>query len=103
MEIAKHYLGYPFSPYIRSDRGYYPEKGFDCLGFVLFVLRLSKLYIPELIIPQDIRHANEMHDSLGVSVHKKDAKLSNLVFFLMGTILVMSVYSPEKISIVIDI
>lgn len=72
--MALEYLGYPASNYGGPDTGK-NEDGFDCSGFVHFLLRKSKY--PDRIS----RHASEFFDSLGIFVHEQLQSIGDLVFF----------------------
>lgn len=65
--------------------GQSPELGFDCSGFVKFVLQSSGLTIPDYIgqdgIRRPVRHANEFWDSYGIAVHEGLTQQGDLIFF----------------------
>lgn len=65
--------------------GQSPEGGFDCSGFVRFVLSQAGLAIPEYTgqdgVRRPIRHANEFWDSYGVTVHDEYRQPGDLIFF----------------------
>lgn len=69
---ALEYLNYPSIKYIGPMFGQ-DEFGFDCSGFVTFLLKSIKF--PELFH----RHCNEYFDSFGIFVHKY--QIGDLVFF----------------------
>lgn len=70
------WVGHPASSYRGPDVGQTPDNGFDCSGFVLFVLRQSGIPIPD-----GVRHANELFDKFGVLVQEGLQKEGDLVFF----------------------
>lgn len=59
--------------------------GFDCSGFVGYVLRLANLEAPQFTRldgrQTNIRHTNEYFDHYGVAVHEELRKAGDLVFF----------------------
>lgn len=65
--------------------GQSPENGFDCSGFVRFVLCKVGLTIPEYIgqdsVHRPIRHANEFWDNYGIAIHDKYKQPGDLIFF----------------------
>lgn len=67
------------------ELGQSPEKGFDCSGFVRFVLSKAGLTIPEYTgqdgTSRPIRHANEFWDSYGITVHDDYRQMGDLIFF----------------------
>lgn len=67
------------------ERGQSEEDGFDCSGFVRFVLTSAGLTIPDYIGMDDrrrpIRHANEFWDHYGVGVHTGLHQPGDLLFF----------------------
>lgn len=69
----------------RPELGQSPDSGFDCSGFVTFVLHEAGLIIPDYL-GQDgdrrpVRHANEFWDSYGVAVHDENKQPGDLIFF----------------------
>jgi len=74
IEEALKYINFPATTYTNPNKGCKPS-GFDCSGFIYFVLQQSKYpeYIP--------RHANELFDSFGILIHEKFADIGDLVFF----------------------
>lgn len=85
MEIANSLIDKPAIKYRSPEEGISPEDGFDCSGFVTYVLNKAGLHIPSFV-GQDgrirsIRHANEYWDHYGVAVHEEQAQLGDLVFF----------------------
>lgn len=82
------------------DLGQSPETGFDCSGFVSFVLRSSGLHIPKFIGMDDqirpIRHASEYWDHYGLFVHSRYKQLGDLALFSRNGVL------PTHIGIVLD-
>jgi cell wall-associated NlpC family hydrolase len=65
--------------------GQSPKSGFDCSGFVRFVLHEVGLVIPEYIgqdgMKRPIRHANEFWDNYGIAVHDENKQPGDLIFF----------------------
>lgn len=74
--------------------------GFDCSGFVSFVLKTAGLMIPDYIgqdgIRRPIRHANEFWDSYGIAIHDEQKQRADLVFFSRNGVF------PTHIGIVRD-
>lgn len=73
--IALKYLGYPAVKYRGPEAGR-DINGFDCSGFVTFLLKLINFPAP---LP---RHCNEYFDALGIFVH--NYQVGDLVFFSFG-------------------
>lgn len=67
--------------YRGPEYGMDPSQGFDCSGFVLHCLRQLRERYPAILIPNDIRHANEMFDRMGIVVHSQLASPGDMVFF----------------------
>jgi hypothetical protein len=86
MELATSLIGKPSILYRNPEEGMSPEKGFDCSGFVSYVLKQAGLYVPDYI-GQDghrrpVRHANEYFDYYGIPIpEKKFAITGDLIFF----------------------
>lgn len=80
MQIAWKYKGFPSTRYLGPESGGTLETGFTCSGLVLAILGEAKNNLPHLILPDGVRHANEMFDYLGVLVHSDLAKPGDLVF-----------------------
>jgi cell wall-associated NlpC family hydrolase len=84
----------------RPDLGRSPEHGFDCSGFVGFVLSAAGLHIPDFIGQDDsrrpIRHSNEFWDHYGVAVHQQYISGGDLIFFSRNS------WHPTHIGIVRD-
>jgi len=74
-DLALQFLGYPAILYKNPDYGK-DETGFDCSGFVHFLLK--KMKFPEI---EKWRHVNEMFDGLGVLIHPEFSSKGDLVFF----------------------
>lgn len=72
---ALSFLGYPSVRYMNPDSGVSPY-GFDCSGFLVFLLK--RLGFP---LSQGIRHVNEFFDNFGVFIHAECASRGDLVFF----------------------
>jgi len=71
--------------YGNPELGQDPESGFDCSGFVTFVLNHAGLQVPDYM-GQDgnlrpIRHASEYWDHYGVTVHADLRQPGDLIFF----------------------
>ena len=85
MATANSLIDSPSVLYTTPDQGMSPEIGFDCSGFVTYVLREAGLHVPKFIGMDDetrpIRHANEYWDHYGAPVHEDRAQLGDLVFF----------------------
>lgn len=102
MSTATELIGQPYTKYKygRPELGKSPETGFDCSGFVSFVLNKAGLTVPDYI-GQDgerrqIRHANEFWDHYGVIVHDESKQPGDLILFSYGG------FFPEHIGIVRD-
>ncbi len=80
LNIAWKYKGLPSSKYRGIDSGISPETGFTCNGLMLAILREAKKHLPHLELPENVVHASEMFDHLGVLVHPSLAKPGDLVF-----------------------
>lgn len=67
------------------ELGRSPETGFDCSGFVGYVLNAAGLAIPDYINAygqiKPIRHANEFWDHYGISVHHGCHLPGDLIFY----------------------
>ena len=74
LTLIKEFLGYPACNYQGAQKGN-TEIGFDCSGFVNFVLKKAKFpgHIP--------RHSNELFDYFGVLIHEQYRQPGDLVFF----------------------
>lgn len=85
MENAVSLINKPSIRYHGPEYGISPEDGFDCSGFVTYVLQASGLHVPKYIGHDDqvrpVRHANEYWDHYGVHVDAENAKTGDLVFF----------------------
>lgn len=89
IKLAKNFLGSPAAKYAGPELGN-NEKGFDCSGFVGYVLRQSGF-------PGEVpRHCNEYFDGFGILVHKY--RPGDLIFFAAKS---GGVY-PEHMGIVIS-
>lgn len=87
---AIKWLGAPSILYRGFKQGVSPE-GFDCSGFVRFVLQEAGVELPEYL-----RHTNQFFDSFGVLVHWSLQKRGDLVFFSKNGL------SPTHMGIVLD-
>lgn len=87
VEIATDLINKPSVKYRsgRPDLGQSPETGFDCSGFVRFVLTKAGLFIPDFIgqdgVRRPTRHANEFWDTYGIAVHDGQQQRGDLIFF----------------------
>lgn len=72
--LASSYIGFPAIKYEGQDVGC-SENGFDCSGFVKFLLKMAKYpgHIP--------RHTNEFFDSFGILIHEQFREAGDLIFF----------------------
>jgi len=96
VEVALKYEGFPAVRYRGSSKGNTPE-GFDCSGFVQFVLLESGLWLPRHPKTNElIRHSEEFFDHYGVFVHTRKHQAGDLVFFSRTGI------KPTHIGICID-
>lgn len=71
VNLSRKYIGYPAVRYkLDSPELGRSADGFDCSGFVTFVLRSAGLHIPDYIgmddVRRPIRHANELWDHYGL-------------------------------------
>jgi len=102
VEIASSFIGSVAVKYLfgHSELGQSPECGFDCSGFIRFVLNKSGLALPDYIDingnQSPIRHANEFWDHYGVSVHHGLHQPGDLIFFSRNG------YFPSHIGLVRD-
>jgi cell wall-associated NlpC family hydrolase len=87
VSIARDLIGTPTQKYVHGhpDRGMSPEDGFNCSGFVTYVLNEAGLHIPQYMGMdgelRDIRHANEFFEHYGFMVHEENVRNGDLVFF----------------------
>lgn len=74
----RYEYGYP-------ELGQSPTEGFDCSGFVGFVLRQAGLHIPDYLdlsdVRRPVRHANEYWEHYGVPVHAECRQPGDLILF----------------------
>jgi len=93
-EEALKYFGFPSSPYLGAENGQ-DENGFDCSGFIVFLLR--KIGFP---LSEEIRHCNEFFDFFGILIHEEFAGKGDLIFFsrngLVPTHMGILLSSPVK-------
>ena len=81
IEVGLQYLGFPSKLYASPDEGNTPY-GFDCSGFVQYVLLEAKISLPcSPGTDRPIRHTDEFFDHFGVLVHDKAARQGDIVFF----------------------
>ena len=85
--IATELVGSDCIRYVpgHPELGQSKDGGFDCSGFVSYVLRESGLIIPDYISHtgevRPIRHTNEFFDHYGIAIHKQFALPGDLIFF----------------------
>jgi cell wall-associated NlpC family hydrolase len=95
-------LGKKAIKYVHGEpnRGQDPHKGFDCSGFVTYVLKNSGVIIPDYIDINNtrrvVRHANEYWDNFGIAVHHGLHQSGDLIFFTRNG------YFPSHVGIVLD-
>lgn len=87
VRIATELIGAPSMRYVseRPDLGQLPDEGFDCSGFVTYVLKKAGLFIPDYT-GQDgkqrpTRHANELWDTYGIAVDRGLQQPGDVIFF----------------------
>ena len=87
----KYTFGHP-------ELGQTPETGFDCSGFVRYVLLKSGLVVPDYLDLESkqnpIRHVNEFWDYYGVFIHPELQRPGDLIFFSGNG------YFPQHVGIV---
>lgn len=88
-EDALKFVGYPSMRYKHPFIGL-DESGFDCSGFISFLLKRRDLYIGSR------RHTNEFFDSFGVFIHSEALDRGDLVFFSWDG------YVPRHIGVMIS-
>lgn len=85
MRNAVSLINKPSILYRGPEQGMSPEEGFDCSGFVSYVLKSAGIHVPDFIgmdnTPRPIRHASEYWDHYGIHVDAEHAKMGDLVFF----------------------
>lgn len=91
IEEAMKLIGLPAMRYDRErveydySYGSLPETGFDCSGYVRYVLDKTGIVIPQYItldnIPKVIRHVNEFFDHFGIYIQDGKQQEGDLVFF----------------------
>jgi cell wall-associated NlpC family hydrolase len=79
--IAVGLLGSLSIKYKGPEEGMSPTAGFDCSGFILFVLQKAISGGLDLIVPSYIRHADDIYDSLGMTVHDKNILPMDVIVF----------------------
>ena len=78
ISIAEKYLGLPFH-YHKCDLHHQlpnPQRGFDCSGFVRWVLREAGYQLPPEVI-----HARNLFDLFGTGISPEEAQPGDLIFF----------------------
>ena len=75
---AKRYIGYKATSYQGPKNGKDPSNGFDCSGFVAFLLQQIGFPLPE---NYSLRHVNEFFDHLGIYIDFEFREAGDLVFF----------------------
>lgn len=76
VRLAEVYIGFPSGKYSRRQNGRSPD-GFDCSGFITFILEQLGIEMPE-----NTRTCNEYFDrDTGVLVHYGFQQQGDLVFF----------------------
>lgn len=81
IKTSMKYISFPSIKYISPKIGNSP-KGFDCSGFIQWVLLKAGIKIHN--VPNTnrcIRHSEEFFDYFGFSVHEKMVRPGDLVFF----------------------
>ncbi len=87
VDTAESLIGTPSMHYVygKPELGTTPEDGFDCSGFVRYVLDKSGLHIPPHFgydgSVRQTRHTNELWDTYGISVEQEYALPGDLIFF----------------------
>lgn len=76
VRLAVAYCGSRSIKYRDASQGMCPENGFDCSGFVTFLLKT--LDIP---LDDSIRHCNEYFDRFGILVQSGQQRRGDLIFF----------------------
>ena len=76
VQEAEQYIGFPTIRYRTPEQGMSPSEGFDCSGFITFLL-------DSLALPREatIRHADEYFARFGDFVHEGRQRAGDLVFF----------------------
>ena len=103
VEVATSMIGSIAVKYTpgHPELGQSPEQGFDCSGFVRYVLEKADINIPDYLDinggQKPIRHANEFFDHYGIAVHHDLHEPGDLIFFSRDG------YSPTHVGIVIDL
>jgi cell wall-associated NlpC family hydrolase len=73
---AEELVGHKSTPYLGSDAGVSTKNGFDCSGFVKYVLTECGIEVPD-----HIRHSNEFFDFFGILIHSGLQRRGDLIFF----------------------
>ena len=85
VQIARQYIGSPTHSYTSATEGMDPQEGFDCSGFVVYVLQQAGIILPEYVdadgMSRPIRHAREMFDYLPNKPTEEDKQPGDLVIF----------------------
>ena len=80
VEIALKYIDYPSVSYTLPNVGNTPD-GFDCSGFVQWVLKESKINLQRISNWDELRHSEQFFDFLGIYIHPLARQKGDLVFF----------------------
>ena len=80
IKIAKKYIGSRSVKYTDPDSGN-TLKGFDCSGFIQFVLKEAGFPLIHGSKASKLRHSEEFFDFMGYSVHSRARRSGDLIFF----------------------
>ena len=87
IDVATSLVGRKCIRYIpgHPELGQSPESGFDCSGFVRYVLTVAGLALPDYLRvdgkTSQIRHTNEFFDYYGLAVQSSRKLPGDLIFF----------------------